>query len=186
MIANFKKPGKGSASDLISSVCQKAIELRKLSRPKEGITVSISSLSAQKNPGRVSDHATIIITVSYMDKKRIIKLDKQVRAIAEKGANNKMQAQVRVGMRRLPVSATEASLEFFEKVKLLAKRLEVRINKAHREASSDTCYVPPEVPVLGGFGPIGGNRLSPHEFIVRDSLIDRSALLALVIHDSQT
>lgn len=186
VIANFKSPGSGSTSDLISGVCQKAIALRKLSRPKEGTTVSISSLNAQKNPGRVSDHATIVITISYMDKNRIVKLDKQVRAITDKGANNRMQAQVRVGMRRPPVIATKASLEFFKKVQSLAKGLEVRVNQVHREASSDICHVPATVPVLGGFGPIGGNRRSPHEFIVRDSLIDRSALLALVIHDSRT
>jgi len=184
MVANFKRPGSGSTSDLISAVCQKAIALRKLSRPREGTTVSINSLNAKKHPGRVSDHATMIITISYMDKKQIAKLDKQVREIAEKGANNKMQAQVRVGMRRPPVTATRASLEFFEKVRSLAGELEVRVNKVHREASSDICHVPATIPVLGGFGPIGGNRRSPHEYIVRDSLIDRSALLALVIHNS--
>jgi len=186
VIANVKNPGSGSTSDLISAVCQKAIALRKLNRPKEGTTVSISSLNAQKNPGRVSDHGTIVIAISYMEASRITKLDKQVRAIAEKGVNHKMRVQIRVGMRRPPVSATKASLEFFAKVQSLAKGLEVRVNRVHREASSDICHVPPTVPVLGGFGPIGGNRRSPHEFIVRDSLIDRSALLALVINDSRT
>jgi D-alanine-D-alanine ligase len=185
VIANFKSPGSGSTSDLISAACQKAIALRKLSRPKEGITVSISSLNAQKNPGRVSDHASIVITISYADSSRIAKLDKRVRSIAEKGLNSRIQSQVRVGMRRPPVSATKASLEFFEKVQSLARVLEVRVNQVHREASSDICHVPPTIPVLGGFGPIGGNRRSPHEFIVRDSLIDRSALLALIIHGSR-
>lgn len=186
MITNFKSPGTGSTSDLISGVSQKVIALRKLNRPKEGTTVSISSLHAEKNPGRVSDHATIIITVRYTDKNRIARIDKQVRAIAEKGANSRMLAQIRIGMHRPPISATEASLEFFAKVQSLAKGLEVRVNQVHREASSDICHIPATVPVLGGFGPIGGNRLSPHEYIVRDSLIDRSALLALVIHDSKT
>ena len=60
------------------------------------------------------------------------------------------------------------------------------MKQVYRDASSDICHVPAGVPVLGGFGPTGGNRLSPHEFIVRDSLIDRSALLALVIRGSQT
>jgi D-alanine-D-alanine ligase len=186
VVTNFKSPGSGSTSDLISGVCQMAITLRRLSRPKEGTTVSISSLDARKNPGRVSDHATIAIRISYTDKNRIETIDKKVRAIAERSANSRMQAQVRVGMRRPPVSATKASLEFLAKVQSLAKGLEVRVNRVHREASSDICHVPPTVPVLGGFGPIGGNRRSPHEFIVRDSLIDRSALLALVIHDSRT
>jgi D-alanine-D-alanine ligase len=183
-IANFKGPSSASASDLINAVCHKAIEWRKLSRPKEGTTVSITSLNAQKHPGQVSDRAVITITVSFTDESRIAKLDKQIRALAEKGANSKMQVQVRAGIRRPPVSATKVNLEFFEKVRSLAKGLEVPVAQVHRTVSSDICHVPANVPVLGGFGPIGGNRRSPHEFIIRDSLIDRSALLALVIHDA--
>jgi D-alanine-D-alanine ligase len=185
-IANFKGPGSTSVSDLINTVCLKAIEWRKLSRPKEGTVVSITSLNAQKHPGQVSDRAVVVITVSFTDEGRIAKLDKQIRAIAEKGANSKIQVQVRAGTRRSPVLATPVNIEFFEKVKSLAKGLEVPVTQVHRTFSSDLCHVPATVPVLGGFGPIGGNRRSPHEFIVRDSLIDRSALLALVIHDART
>jgi D-alanine-D-alanine ligase len=186
VVANFKSPETGSTSDLIGAACRTAIALRKLNRPKEGTTVSISSIDARKNPGRISDHATIVINITYTDRDRIEKLDKQVHEIVERSSNKRMQTQIRVGTCRPPVSATKASLEFFEKIRSLAESLEVRANKVHREASADICHVPATVPVLGGFGPIGGNRRSPHEFIVRDSLIDRSALLALVIHDSRT
>jgi D-alanine-D-alanine ligase len=60
----------------------------------------------------------------------------------------------------------------------------VHVEPIHRDTSSDICHVPENVPVLGGFGPLGGDPQSPNEFIVSDSLIDRAALLALVIHDA--
>ncbi len=64
----------------------------------------------------------------------------------------------------------------------IAEMLEVRIQPIHRNVSSDICHIPESVPVLGGFGPIGDDPQSPIEHIVRDSLIDRAALLALVIY----
>ena len=45
--------------------------------------------------------------------------------------------------------------------------------------------VPQDVPVLGGLGPLGGDVRSPDEFVLRDSLIDRSALLAMIIYESR-
>ena len=36
---------------------------------------------------------------------------------------------------------------------------------------------------LEGLGPAGGNSRSPNEYILRDSLIDRATLLALIIRE---
>jgi D-alanine-D-alanine ligase len=83
----------------------------------------------------------------------------------------------------LPVAETKANMKFFERVGKIAEMLEVRIQPIHREISSDICHIPESVPVLGGFGPIGNDVQSPNEYIVRDSLIDRAALLALVIQN---
>ena len=76
-----------------------------------------------------------------------------------------------------------ATRSFFQQVERQAQRIDVRVHAAHRDFSSDVCYVPDEVPVLDGMGPVGGECRSPAEYIVRDSLIDRAALLALVIRD---
>ena len=76
------------------------------------------------------------------------------------------------------------NIKFFEIVQNLANRLEVRVKPIHRITSSDICYVPEEIPVLDGFGPIGGGTNSPNEYILSDSLIDRAALLAMLIDKS--
>ena len=91
---------------------------------------------------------------------------------------------MRAGLRRPAVTGTKASLEFYESVKRLAERLEVRVQTVHRDRPAGICDVPDGVPVLGGFGPLGGEMRSQNEYIVRDSLIDRSVLLAMVIYES--
>ena len=66
----------------------------------------------------------------------------------------------------------------------MASRLETKVGSIYRTASSAVCYVPENIPVLEGLGPAGGNSRSPNEYILRDSLIDRAALLALIMRES--
>ncbi len=53
--------------------------------------------------------------------------------------------------------------------------------RLHRDTSSDICHVPDRIPALDGFGPIGGATQTPNGYILRDSLIDRAAVLAMTI-----
>ena len=124
-----------------------------------------------------------MLTVRFSKKSQSTELEDKIREIAEKGTNGFLQVQVRIGQRRLPIVETKINCKFFEKVKKIAELLEVRIQPIHREVSSDICHIPESIPVLGGFGPIGNDTQSPNEYIVRDSLIDRAALLALVIYN---
>ena len=89
---------------------------------------------------------------------------------------------IRSGVRRLPVIETPESRHFFERAKEVAERLEVNLEPIHRGIPSDICQVPEGTPVLDGLGPVGAETRSPTEYAIRDSLIDRSALLALIIY----
>jgi D-alanine-D-alanine ligase len=181
-ISNIKNHRTQKIPDVIANISQKLNAWQKLTNPKDGISITINTLQAQTNPGRSSDHATVTLTAQFSKKSQSTDLEDKIRNIAEKGANGFLQVQVRVGQRRLPVAETKANCKFFEKVNKIAEMLEVRIHPIHRNVSSDICHIPESVPVLGGFGPIGDEPQSPNEYIVRDSLIDRAALLALVIY----
>jgi D-alanine-D-alanine ligase len=155
--------------------------LKRLTSEKKGITVMIGSFTARTNAGRVPDHGTVTVTACFTSRNQGAELDREVRRIAEKGTDGALQVQVRFGARRPPVAATKANKGFFEMAQELAKKQEVRIERVHRDFPADICHVPENIPVLGGFGPLGGEVRSQNEYIVRDSLIDRSALLATVI-----
>ncbi len=181
-ISNIKNHRTKHIPDVIANISQKLNAWQKLTDDKKGVYVTINTLNAQTNPGRSSDHATVTLTVRFSNKNKSIELEDKIREIAEKGTNGFLQVHIRVGQRRLPVAKTKTNTKFFEKVHKIAEMLEVRIQPIHRNVSSDICHIPESVPVLGGFGPIGDDPQSPIEHIVRDSLIDRAALLALVIY----
>ena len=182
-ISNVKNAKYKIATDVIAYVSQKNLAWQKLSSIDDGIHVTINSMSAQRNPGRSSDYAVVTLSVRFDDKRQADELDEKIRRIAKKGIDRGLQVRVSAGEPRLPVAETELNLKFFKKVQKLARLLEVRVEPIHRDISADICHVPEVVPVLGGFGPIGGNPHSPNEYIVRDNLIDRAALLALVIYE---
>ena len=64
----------------------------------------------------------------------------------------------------------------------LAGELGFTVKGASTGGASDASFVAAEgVPVLDGLGPIGGLDHSPDEYIELDSIIPRTALLALLI-----
>jgi D-alanine-D-alanine ligase len=169
-------------TDVITAVSKKILAWQKLSVPEQGVDVIITSLNAERNPARNLDYATVSLTARYVNPDQINDLDSQIRKIAEKDTNGAMQARIRVMGNRPPVSDNQLNRDFFAAVKKVAELLEVKVEFIHRQISSDICHVPGNVPVLGGLGPIALTGESPEDYILRDSLLDRSALLALTIH----
>jgi D-alanine-D-alanine ligase len=179
-ISNIKKD-KGNLN-IAEIVSKKNLAWLKLCDKKQNICVYINSVVIQTNPGRRSDRAEISLVVRFNTRTQSEELDRNIRKIASKGTDGNLLVGIKTGECRLPVPESKLNLMFFEKVEKLAKMLEVRIQPIHRDISSDICHVPENIPVLGGFGPVGGDAYSPNEFIIRDSLIDRAALMALVIY----
>ncbi|UCH95532.1 MAG: M20/M25/M40 family metallo-hydrolase [Candidatus Aminicenantes bacterium] len=176
----LNRTGKSKAThipNVMSGISKKAIAWEKLSSGQEGIEVLLDSLQAER------DHASVQLTAYYFKRNQINELDQLIRKIAEKETGKDLQVRIRVVGSRPPVSDTLLNQDFFEKVKKLARLLEVKVEPIHRCVSSDICHASENVPVLGGLGPLGAESGASDEYILRDSLIDRSALLAMIIHN---
>jgi D-alanine-D-alanine ligase len=182
-ITNVKGSKAADTPDIFATLCQKVRAWQRMSSPEQGISVTVTSLEGRTRYGRTPDHAAISLTARFKDKDQGPALAQEIRRIAQRGAATKLQVRVRSGVRRPPITETEAIRQFFERVQTLANRLEVRAQPIHRNTSSDISYVPDYIPALDGLGPVGSAARSPNEYILRDSLIDRAALLALVIRE---
>ncbi len=182
-ISNNKNNKNRNIINVVENISKKNLAWLNLSSAQRGIWVIINSVTAQTNPGRNSDNAITSLTVRFGNKRQADILEGQIRKIAEEGTDGSLHVRIRVGERRLPVRDTKTNRKFLDEVQRLAKMLEIFVEPVHREFSADICHVPENVPVLGGFGPIGGDCQSPNEYIMRDSLIDRTTLIALVIHN---
>jgi len=163
--------------DVITSISRKIIAWEKLSSVQAGVKVVIDSVKAERN------HASVKLTAFYVQRDQLSELDQQIRKIAEKETSKDLSVRMRVIGSRPPVTDNPLNRGFFEKVQQMARLLEVKVEPIHRSISSDICCSPENVPVLGGLGPVGTGNGSSEEYILRDSLIDRSALLAMIINN---
>jgi D-alanine-D-alanine ligase len=180
-MTNVKNPESGEAADIITAISRKVIALQKLSNPDTGIIVHPMNLEARTLYGATPDYATMTFDTHFNAKEQGEALDKEIRKIIRKGLDSRIQIRIRKGINRPPLLESEKNKQLFEKVQKLAKLLETKVGSIHRSASSAICYVPEEVPALEGLGPAGGESRSPNEYILRDSLIDRATMLALII-----
>ena len=180
---NIQRNRSTNKVELISRVAQKIVAWQKLSSSSTDIILLIDSVNAESNPVRSINHAIVRLTIFYPEKKHGELLDSEIRKIAEKGVNGKLQVVIREREHRPPVVETKLNRHFFNKLKKLSTIMEINVTPLHRQSSSDICHVGESIPALDGFGPVGDNVKSSHEFILRDSLIDRSTLLALLMHD---
>jgi D-alanine-D-alanine ligase len=98
----------------------------------------------------------------------------------------KMHGTVRVnitkGAQRKPFLGNENSQQFYNQIEKIAKAVEVRIDKEESGITSLLAYVAPGIPAVDGLGPRTGGYGSRDKHIVRDSMIDRSVLLAYLIY----
>ncbi len=182
-MSNIKDTDTAKAVNITIAISQKIIAWQKLSSVEKGIKINPTWLEARTLYGQAPDYAKVILDTHYKEKEQNEELDNEIRKIAKRDLNSQLQIRVKRGIYRPPHLETEITRQFFERVQQMANRLETKVAPIHRTASSAVCYVPESVPVLEGLGPAGGNSRSPNEYILRDSLIDRATLLALIIRE---
>lgn len=79
------------------------------------------------------------------------------------------------------MEATPENNAFYNDIQKITKAIDVRITKEHRWSSSDICHIENNKPKIDGLGPVGSFLPSNNERIIRQSLIERALLLALIL-----
>jgi len=180
-LTNVKDTQVKEVPDVIKAMCQKIIAWQKLSSEESGIVMIPTKVEARRSYGLAPDYAACSLSVRFKENSQGEELERRLRQIARKNPDPRFHVAVRKGVYRPPVVESDQIKGFFEHVRKIAKRQEVKLVAVHRATSSNICYVPERIPILEGLGPIGGGTRSANEYIVRDSLIDRAAVLAMVI-----
>lgn len=180
-LTNIKGPANAHPPDVVRTICQKVINWQKLSSEPDGITIKTTRLEAHTLPGAAPDYASGSLVLHFREPHQGEALEKQIRELAGKSLNSKFQMRVKKNVYRPPVLENNAIRGFYEHLSGISDRLEIKIASTHRETASEVCYVPEGISVLEGLGPLGSDVQSPREYVLRDSLIDRAAMLAMAI-----
>jgi D-alanine-D-alanine ligase len=155
--------------------------LRKLTKDCEDLSINIDSIEMRNRPESGSRYATMYITVRFGPSLSFGDVDVRVQGITQSNSRDSLDIHLRRGLRRAPVAESEASRRLFDRIAAVAEKLDLRVGAIQKSRPSDMSHVPAGSAVVDGCGPIGSSYLTQQEYIYRDSLIDRAALLAVLL-----
>lgn len=138
----------------------------------------------QSNIFKMNAYGSAQISVRFNSIEEYKKIDEKIRRLAKPSRKyiKTVQTQLDGGLTRQPLPATKLNKDFFGMLSMLAKDIDTRVVPEHRWSSADICNVPTDVPKVDGLGPLGGFDKQRSEFILRNSLVDRALLLALLLN----
>lgn len=179
--AAFAGPDKTSA---IVEVAHKILAIEALNDPAAGTLANVGTVSGGIGPNTVAERAEALLDFRFVqpeDEDRLkTKLSEICSPIMVPGA----AAELEILSGRPPMPFSEANQALYDRVHRIAGRLGIAIHPEFRSGVSDANFIAQAgTPVLDGLGPIGARDHSPDEYMLKESLTQRTLLLAAILAD---
>ena len=169
--------GKKSA---ILDLARVIVELEGLNGTYPGVSVSVGLMAGGITSNSVPDAAWATIDVRSADTEGFAYFRSRLDELLERRTREGMELAVEAVTEVPVMEATEANKTLFAIVAREAQRLGIPAVEQFRAGASDANVIAAAgTPVVDGLGPLGGHGHSDREYLIRESLVQRSALLAL-------
>ena len=109
--------------------------------------------------------------------------DKKIRDFIPKRYKNIIDFQLEGGQRRPPMKRTEKVKNLWQTIKATAEKLDINLQEEQQWSSADICFVEDDKYIIDGLGPVGGKPPKEQEYLIRHSLLERGALLAMTLRE---
>jgi glutamate carboxypeptidase len=174
------EPEKGANAAL--ALAHQIIALQALNGMRPGVTVNVGVIAGGSVPNAVPDHASAQVDVRVIRPEDMAPVEAAIRAIADEERVPGTSTNVGGGWGFPPMARTPAILHLAEVARGCAQELGFTLSDAATGGMSYANLLAGfGLPVLDGLGPIGGLDHSPREYIDIDSIVPRTALLALLV-----
>lgn len=167
--------------DVIPDMCKRVVNWKKISQDEEDARITIKEFQARTSFGKAPDYGRLVLESRFKTKEQGELFDEKIRKIAKRHDKARLDIHVQKRVNRPPVVETEKIRKFYDMISDIAERMDVKTKHIHRYPSSDLSYVSYDIPMIGSMGPVGSDVRSSNEYILRDSLIDRAAILAVTL-----
>ena len=179
------EPEKGRSA--IVALMRHLIAIDALNGFRPGVTVNIGRIEGGTQPNVVAEAARAELDLRAWRDADIPDLLDAIRAQLSSevlpGTTAHLDVKLEGAMPAMERTPAVAALE--AATQRLAGELGFSVTGASTGGASDASFVAAEgVPVLDGLGPIGGLDHSPNEYIELDSIVPRTALLAMLIAEA--
>jgi glutamate carboxypeptidase len=170
-------PDKGvSAILVLSYVIQK---LHALNNPAEGVRVNVGVINGGTQPNVIAPSSSAEIDVRVPNQESAEGIEKAIQRITPelKGTTIQMTG----GFNRLPMEKTEANERLWKLAEDKGRELNLSLQEGMAGGGSDGNTTSLYTATLDGLGAVGDGAHANHEFLFIDKMVERSALLALLL-----
>lgn len=169
-------------ANAILELAHQIIAFHKLHGLAPGVTVSAGLINGGTRYNVVPDDAWVEIDVRAETQAGIETLRRAVAGLAGHTTVPGTQVDIEGGFHSPPMATTPAIALLVELAQSVARELDFEIEGAATGGASDANLIANlGLPVLDGLGPVGGLDHSPDEYIEKDSIVPRTAMLAGLI-----
>ena len=147
---------------------------------KQGITVNPGVIAGGTRANVVAADAHVDVDIRIAKLKDAAALDKKFRSL--RPFDKRCSLQVEGGLNRPPMERSPGIRSLFQKARVCAKELGVRLEESATGGGSDGNFTAAlGIPTLDGLGGVGEGAHALNESILLDRVADRTALLALLL-----
>jgi glutamate carboxypeptidase len=153
--------------------------LQALNAPREGVTLNIGLLRAGTGTNIVPDRCEIGVDVRVPTQADAARIDEAIRNLTTRQPGT--QLEIRGGIERPPMEKTPRNQALWKAARKLGRQLNLELEESYTGGGSDGNLTSPLTATLDGLGGVGGGAHARHEFIFLDKMLERTALLALLL-----
>lgn len=177
--AAFASQDKASA---LLEIAHKTILLEQLNDHAKGITVNVGKIDGGIGANTVAENARAWVDCRFVAPQQKQVLATRLHDIVSANTVSSTHSAIETVSSRPPMPQSAGNYSLYEIVRSVGAKLGQTIGEEYRQGVSDANLIAAEgIPVIDGLGPVGGKDHSDNEYMLKESLIQRTLLLSNTI-----
>ena len=146
---------------------------------EKGVTINVGKVEGGIGSNTVPELSNALVDFRYINPEDLVYLEKKVSEISTKQVVHGTESRVDLLSGRPPMQQSDGNRNLFKQFEKIASSLGYTIQEEFRFGVSDANFIADmNVPVLDGLGPIGSKDHSRDEYMIKESLLQQTILLA--------
>lgn len=171
------EPGRGASAILELSYQVQA--LFALNDPARGVTVNVGTIDGGLRPNVVAPEGSAVVDVRVPTVGDALRVEEAILGLRAVTPGAKVLVEGSMG--RPPMERTARNRRLWERARKLGEDLGLRLDEGVAGGASDGNTTSLYTATLDGLGAVGDGAHARHEFVYVDRMVERSALLALLV-----
>ncbi len=180
----FQRIGSlGNTSDVMSWFLQRAERIGSLSLPEERLSVAVQEIHSERYSVLLPHRLRATVYVTFLDSALADRAEEQLQELFSTGEDEHDDTRVYFEQleERPPLLNSDSSNELLNRLQRISDEWKLPFGVESSLLPSAAGVVPPDIPVICGFGPASRDMFTPHECIHRGELLQRALLLTMLL-----